>query len=59
METIAKDTLTPLLDKVREALAGLSGRERVDFFYEIESGYCRHCGAVEPEGCYCQCMNDE
>lgn len=49
-----------LFSLVREHLKTLSDDERMEFFADMEDGYCRHCGRDDsgsPMGC--QCWNDE
>jgi hypothetical protein len=52
------DRFTQLLAKeISGVVADMSPQERVDFFNQIEEGYCRHCGDKREGICHCQ--NDE
>jgi hypothetical protein len=41
---------------VQSHLIALSVAQRVEFFTQLQDGYCRHCGINNP---HCQCENDE
>lgn len=40
MEIISTD----LLAQVREHIKDMTNEQRIEFFYDIADGYCRHCG---------------
>ncbi len=51
-----------LIQKVKSHLRSLSDDERVEFFSEILSEYCRYCGCGDAELLNhrsCPCTNDE
>jgi hypothetical protein len=64
---LTKDALAILASEedvfkvVRNYLPTLTDEERVNFFYEVERGYCGACGRQLSEDDIqgCQCSNDE
>jgi hypothetical protein len=44
------------IETIRLFLRGMTDKERVDIFREIEEGYCTNCGSSESP---CYCWNDE
>ena len=55
-QNLPKANAYSLLADVRTILGKMSNDERLDFFSEIQSGYCRYCGCDDPK---CQCWNDD
>jgi len=45
--------------EIIEHFSNMSGDERVEFIYNIQEGFCKHCGLDENKYGECHCGNDD